>query len=624
MKRAGRSPGGQAVLVAALVFFLILFPLWWTGTGWLDGRFITDEKISTQQYLVAFKNNAEKTLRQDYAIPTRISCSMMINSSSLDSQEDFVIYSRQFSYAPEVRHLLLKPKGKKAYEYSPPANGTIPKTQNATIDMMRLIYVSGNYWGYTLVTIDLPLLLQNADPESGKSGLGLIVMDQTGQVITGDPRVLDKDPVFEDLIIPPDRTWKIGTAVFGGWESALEPKLTLFRYLGFVIISLITLLIGLITYRQVSMRNEIKERAESLLESNAHLRQEIEAHLKAKKALEISEKKYFTLFNSANDAVVLCARGENPLHYPVIEVNDGTSRILGYSQDFLLASNLFDNVLPGSRERISRIFEEIDRNHHATFEMDYQACDGRTIPLEMNSHLFTLEGNTVLLTVARDVSARKKIENDLRQLVAEKDVLLKEVHHRVKNNLQLILSLIDLQAGAMSDSDVQDHFRECQDRIRSIALVHENLYKSKSFSTIKAEDYIKMLVDRLVQSCSALPGINVCYDIDDIDIELDTAIPCGLIINELVTNALKHAFTGRDQGIIRISLKQVPDDMLTLVVDDDGKGFPESVNIHDTESFGLQIVTALSCQLDAGLSMTGGNGTRITIRFSKIRGKPGV
>nr|WP_319375300.1 histidine kinase dimerization/phosphoacceptor domain -containing protein [uncultured Methanoregula sp.] len=624
LKRAGTSPRGQAILVAALVFAIILFPLWWMGTGWLSGRFIADEKISAQQYLVTVKDNCEKALRQDYNIPARLSGSMMMNSTLLDSQEDFVTYSRQFSYATEVRHILLKPKGNDAYEYSPAADAATPQTQNETANIMRLVYIGGNYWGYALITIDLPHLLQNADPLSGKSGLGFIVMDQNGQVLTGDPTVLDQDPVFADLIIPPDRTWKMGAVVYGGWESALEPKLTRLRYLGFLIIVLITLLIGLITYRHVSMGNQIREREASLLESNAHLRREIEAHREAEKALKISKKKYFTLFNSANDAVVLCARGEDPLCYPVIEVNDGTSRIMGYSRDFLLSCNLFDNVLPGSRERIPRIFEEIDRNHHATFEMDYLACDGRTLPLEMNSHLFTLEGNTVLLTVARDVSARKKTEDDLRQSVAEKDVLLKEVHHRVKNNLQVISSLIDLQAGALSDPDVQNHFRECQDRIRSIALVHENLYQSKTFSTIKAEDYIKMLVDRLVPSCSALPGVNVCYDIDDIDIDLDTAIPCGLIINELVTNALKHAFTGRDRGIIRICLKQAPDDMLTLIVEDDGKGFPESVNFQETESFGLQIVTALSCQLDADLSMTGGNGTRITLRFSKIRGKTGV
>jgi len=620
----GVSPHGQAILVAVFVFAVILFPLWWMGTGWLSSRFIADEKISTQQYLDTFKDNAEKALRQDYGIPTRISRSMMINSTSLDSQEDFVTYSRQFSYAPEVRHISLKPKGNNAYEYSPPANDTTPKTQNATLDMMRLIYVSGNYWGYALVTVDLPTLLQNADPASGISELDIVVMDQEGQILMGDPGVRDRDPVFRDFTIPPDRSLKMGTVVAGGWDSALEPKLTWLRYLGLVIISLITLLTGLITYRQVSMRNEIREREASLRESNAHLRKEIDANLQKEQALKISEKKYFTLFNRANDTVVLCSRQENPLGFTIIEVNECACRKLGYPPETIISRQLFEGVVPGSRERIPKILEWIEQNGQATFELEYQTRYGQVIPLEISAHQFMLEGKKVLLAIGRDISARKKVEHDLRQSIAEKDVLLKEVHHRVKNNLQVISSLIDLQSDTMSDPEAREHFRECQDRIRSMALVHENLYQSKNFSTIMANEYISMLVDRLVQSCSPVPGISVCYDMDDIEMDLDTAIPCGFVINELVTNALKHAFTGRDQGAIRISLKRAPGNILTLVVEDDGRGFPKSVNFRDTESLGLQIVTALSQQLDADVSMMSGNGTRIIIRFSEIRGITGV
>ena len=624
LKRLVTSPAGQAFCVALLVFWIILFPLWWLGTGWITDRFIADEKNAGQQYLISVRDVIDDAANQDYAVLVNLSNNIQADSSSPDSSQEFAAYSREFMSRREVRSISIKQKGAPEKIYYPHGREAVTVTENQSLHIMKLIYVDGKYWGIATITIDLPDLLEKYDTAFDRSGMDLIVIDHKGEVLLGNSRVLSQDPVVQNLILPQEHILKLAAVPDGGWAYAAETRVATLRYLGVAIIFLIALLLGLITYRQVSLHNVLRERTNALLKTNSRLRQEILDRARADQALEASEKKYFTLFNSANDAVVLCARRENPLCYPLIEVNDGTSRILGYSRDSLLSGNLFDHVLPSSRERIPKIFEEIDRNHHATFEMNYQTCDGRTIPLEMNSHLFILEGKTVLLTVARDISARKKIENDLRQSIAEKEVLLQEVHHRVKNNLQVILSLIELQSAAMSNPDAREHFRECQDRIRSIALVHENLYQSKNFSTIKAENYIKMLVDRLVQSCSPFPGISVCYDIDDIDTDLDTAIPCGLVINELVTNALKHAFTGRDRGIIQICLKQAPDDMLTLIVEDDGKGFPESINFKDTESFGLQIVMALSRQLDADVSMTSENGTRITLRFSEIRGKTGV
>jgi PAS domain S-box-containing protein len=440
--------------------------------------------------------------------------------------------------------------------------------------------------------------------------------------------------VFCALIFPfwwQDASWVVGRFIskesdygpqYPGAVPAAEPPLL--KYLGLVIIFLVALLLGLITYRQVTLRNEIQERTESLLETNSLLRKEILDHTRTEQALAISEKKYFTLFNSANDIVVLCIRQENPVCYPVVEINEWGCRTLGYSRDTIISRKLFDGVMPGSRERIPEIFDEIERKGHAKFEMDYLTPDGRVLSLEMNAHQFTLEGNIVLMAIGRDISARKKVEYDLRQSILEKDILLKEVHHRVKNNLQVITSLIDLQSQTISDPAAQENFRECQDRVRSMALVHENLYLSKNFSTIRANEYIRMLVDQLVRSCNPPVGISLRCDMDDVEMDLDTAIPCGFVINELVTNALKHAFIGRDEGTIHISLKRTPGSVLTLVVEDDGSGFPEHLDFLDTESLGLQIVTALSRQLDAEVSMASGAGTRFILRFSEVRGKTGV
>jgi len=624
LMRIGTSPRGLAIIFAVLVLCILLVPLWWHGSDWLSSRIISDEKTAGQLYLGSYKDALDTAIERDIALIAPLSRSVQAEPVSLYSEDNFTRYIQQITYPREVRRIALKPRDRPVSDYYPYGETSIADQKSPNISIVRTIFVRGKYWGYAMVTIDLPRLLEKTDPAYGTSGMDLAVMDQAGTILSGNPGIFDNDPVVRDLFIPPTRTWRLGVVPAGGWISDADPRITLIRYLGFVIITLVALLIGLIIYRHLTLCNEIHARTQSLLETNERLRQEISDHRLVRQALETSEKKYFTLFNSANDLVLLCVRRENPLCYPVIEVNEWACRALGDSRETILSRNLFDGATPGSREHIPEIFDQIGRNGHVTFEMDYLTRDGRIISFEMNAHQFTLEGKTVLMTIGRDVSARKRVEHDLRQLIEEKDVLLKEVHHRVKNNLQVITSLIDLQSLSVSDPVTRKHFRECQDRIRSMALVHENLYQSKNFSTIKSNVYIRMLVDQLVCSCSPSPGISVRYDLDDIDLDLDTAIPCGFVINELVTNALKHAFTGRDSGTIHISLKRTPERMLTLIVGDDGSGFPEHLDFKETESLGLQIVTALSRQLDAEVTMTSGNGTRFVIRFSEIHGKTGV
>lgn len=623
LKRAVSSPRVQAILVAALVFGAFLFPLWWQSNVWLHDRFIADEKNSGQQSLDTYRDMLDASINQDYAILNRFSGYIQAHPSEA-GPTDLAGYAGKLTYPGEIRNITLKHKGDPVYSYVPDGrNATLPSGETQ-LQMMKLIYTKGRYWGYATVTVDTDVLMENTGSLFSTSGMEVVVLDQKGTLVTGDPGVLSRDPLIQDLFIPPDRSWKIGLSPKGGWETAIEQETTWFRNLGFLIITLVALLVGLITYRQAVLRRDIRERTESLQETNARFQVEIEDHMRTEKALVTSRKKYFTLFNSANDVMAICARQENPLSYPMIEVNDCTCRVFGYSRECFLSCKLFDHVLPGSRERIPGIIDEIERNGYARFEIDFLTYDGSVLPLEMNAHQFTLEGEMFLLAAGRDISARKRVEYELRQSLAEKEVLLKEVHHRVKNNLQVITSLIDLQSLAISDPAAQKHFRECQDRIRSMALVHENLYQSKNFSTIKAKEYIKMLVDHLIQSCSPVPGISVRYDLDDIELDLDTAVPCGFVINELVTNALRHAFTGRDKGIIRISLKRVSGTLLTLTVEDDGTGFPETINFRDTESLGLQIVTALSRQIDGDVSMVSGTGTKFVIRFSVVRGKTGV
>ena len=195
-----------------------------------------------------------------------------------------------------------------------------------------------------------------------------------------------------------------------------------------------------------------------------------------------------------------------------------------------------------------------------------------------------------------------EIEERLAQLKAslhEKDTLLREVHHRVKNNLQIVSSLIDLQAARQKSRDVQALFRDARDRVRSMALVHEKLYQSEDLAQTELGTYTKNLMKELFQAHGEVSSkIRLNMQLEPVRLPVDRAIPCGLILNELATNSLKHAFIGRQEGLIEICLTSIGNRSVRLVFQDDGKGFPSGFNWHATESLGLRLVRMLSEQLE--------------------------
>ncbi len=204
----------------------------------------------------------------------------------------------------------------------------------------------------------------------------------------------------------------------------------------------------------------------------------------------------------------------------------------------------------------------------------------------------------------------------LAQRIEEKNVLLKEVHHRVKNNLQVISSLLNLQAGQIKDPDALQAFKESRNRVRSMALIHENLYQSKDISQVDFGDYIKALTKGLMGGFSSRDSpVRISIDIDNIMLPVDSAVPCGLIVNELVTNCFKYAFTPSTPGEIGIAMRRTDNARLQLTVSDNGVGFPNDINFRNTESLGMQLVTTLAEQLDGIVTLQNGAGTTFTIDF---------
>ena len=192
----------------------------------------------------------------------------------------------------------------------------------------------------------------------------------------------------------------------------------------------------------------------------------------------------------------------------------------------------------------------------------------------------------------------------------EKEILLKEIHHRVKNNLQIISSLLNLQAGKVTDPHTIQALRESQARVRSMALIHEKLYQSDSLASIDFGGYVKSLATDLFRSYQrGLSGVQLKIEVVEVALELDQAVPCGLILNELMTNALKYAFPDGRNGTLRVELRARPGHVLSLRVADDGVGMPPEFNLATSKSLGLQLVHSLVAQLDGRLDMENTNGT---------------
>jgi PAS domain S-box-containing protein len=231
--------------------------------------------------------------------------------------------------------------------------------------------------------------------------------------------------------------------------------------------------------------------------------------------------------------------------------------------------------------------------------------------------------------IARDITERKRnedlrtrTEEALRTSLREKEVLLKEIHHRVKNNMQVISSLINLQAQKVEDEDIREMFFESQHRIRSMALVHDKLYRSKDLARIDFAGYIESLAAHLVHSLRVDPSrVKLALDVRDVALDVNTAIPLGLIINELISNSLKHAFPWNRPGTVRIFLRPIEDSRYRLIVSDDGIGFPAGVDVRRTDTLGLQIVSMLAEQLDGTIAVTQSGGAVFTIEFGELKYK---
>jgi PAS domain S-box-containing protein len=243
----------------------------------------------------------------------------------------------------------------------------------------------------------------------------------------------------------------------------------------------------------------------------------------------------------------------------------------------------------------------------------FSECEKERKWTELEKRILSEVVNIVSMK-AEQIKAEQLIKTSLK----EKEVLLREIHHRVKNNLQVISSLLNLQAQYLKNKQDLEMFNESKDRVRSMALIHEKLYQSQNLARIDFAGYIRDLIYRLFRSYEADPGkIDLKMDIDDISLGVDMAVPCGLIVNELISNCLKHAFPDGKKGEIKVGLQSVNTNEVELKVSDNGVGLPDSFDFRESESLGMHLVNILTDQLGGRIELDRTGGTEFKIKFKR-------
>jgi PAS domain S-box-containing protein len=350
--------------------------------------------------------------------------------------------------------------------------------------------------------------------------------------------------------------------------------------------------------------------------------------------LRESEEKYRNIVETANE-LILITDNENVITY----VNTKIIDMLGYTTEEFIDRPVWGFISEEYRPIVKKNLEKRRQGINGGYELKLISKDGSSLWTFLNAKpLFDKEGKYVgAMSMLTDITKRKEAEEALNYIETARK---KEIHHRIKNNLQVISSLLDLQAEQfrkredIRDSEVLEAFRESQDRVISMALIHEELYKGGGFETLNFSSYIQELANNLFQTYR-LGNADISLNIDleeNISFDMDTAVPLGMIVNELVSNSLKHAFIGREEGEVRIKLHRDKSTEFeskdsestntstgfTLTISDNGVGIPENLDTEELDSLGMQLVASLVDQLDGELELKRNNGTEFTVRFKII------
>ncbi len=331
-----------------------------------------------------------------------------------------------------------------------------------------------------------------------------------------------------------------------------------------------------------------------------------------------SRDPFARILDLADDAIISVDQEQR-----IFLFNQGAEKIFGYSSKEVIGRTL-DILLPeGLLEAHRRHLEEfaaspvVARRMGERQEIRGRRKNGIEFPAEASISKVEVDGRRMFTVILRDATERTLVEEKIKAALREKEALLKEIHHRVKNNLQVVSSLLGLQSRVIADPETRKMFLESQNRVHSMALLHESLYQSHSLSQVDFPEYIRQLAAHLFHSYGVgAERIHLRTDLDRMLLNLDAAVPCGLIINELISNSLKYAFPDGRGGEIRIELREMSDRTARLIVADNGIGLRADVDWMTTRSLGLRLVRSLADQLGAKLEVNSAEGTEVRLAFA--------
>lgn len=345
---------------------------------------------------------------------------------------------------------------------------------------------------------------------------------------------------------------------------------------------------------------------------------------KLKKSEEALKENQRTLKTLISNLPGVAYKRQNDPQWTMEFVSEGCFELTGYHPEDLIMNKKLsynDLIVPEDRERVWNTIQEAIKSNKpfklvyiiktVNLEKKYVWEQGRGI-YSPKGELISLEG------FITDITDSKIAEKELKRSLDEKKILLQEIHHRVKNNMQIVSSLLSLQSHYVDNEETLDNLKESRDRIKAMAMVHEKLYQSKNISSIDFADYINSLVMQLESSYKIDKSlIKTKIDVENIYLDINTAIPCGLIINELISNIIKHAFKDKEKGLIKIKFSRKDIDY-TLSVEDNGVGLPSDINIENSDTLGLMLINALIEQINGTLEIKVDNGTQFIIKFRNI------
>ncbi|HKK45623.1 MAG TPA: histidine kinase dimerization/phosphoacceptor domain -containing protein [Balneolaceae bacterium] len=294
-------------------------------------------------------------------------------------------------------------------------------------------------------------------------------------------------------------------------------------------------------------------------------------------------------------------------------VNKSLLQLFGFENEKKLINKSLSDLFNNHQQR--NIKNGISKESPTISEQHFVRASGAEVIVEARSLPVEFEGHQALQTVLYDITKSRQQLKQTTHDLKEKETLLQEIHHRVKNNLAVISGLLELQVMNTEETQVKELLRESQLRIQSMALIHEKLYQSTNLSDIAFDNYARDLVDSIVSSYqNDGKKIMIHYDLDEIELDVTKAIPAALVLNELVSNCYKHAFTGKKDGDVKISIKKVTNEIM-MSVSDNGLGIPDNFSMQNQDTLGMKLINKLSTQLNGEITFESINGTTFTLNF---------